>query len=127
VIDDLEKRVRALVAKVTGERIERISLKTRIVQDIGCDGADAEELFDAFAKQFDVDLSDIQWERHFSHEATHPLGCFLWMLVGLFGWSARSNMVISDTIGDKLEPISVGDLVEGARATRWVKSHSKKD
>jgi acyl carrier protein len=51
---DLEKRVKALVAEETGMRLDRLSLDTRIVEDIGCDGHDAVELFEAFARYFEV-------------------------------------------------------------------------
>jgi acyl carrier protein len=121
----LEKRVRALVADMTGTRIERISLNTRISHDIGCDGDDAVELFEAFAKEFDVDLSGIKWERHFGPEGGNPFGCFFIVLVVLFGWSARGNKIVSKWIpGDAGEPVTIGDLVAAARAKRWVKTYS---
>ena len=117
---DLEHRVKALVANETGMCIERISLDTRIAQDIGCDGDDACELFEAFAKEFDVDLSRLTWNKHFSPEGfLHPLGC----LVALFGWSCSS--AIGSVAGGDI-PVTVGDLVDAAKAKKWVKSYRTK-
>jgi len=116
---DLEERVKTLVARETSMRIERISLKTRIAQDIGCDGDDAAELFEAFAKEFDVDLTGIQWNKHFCGEGLPPGGLF-GVLVAVFGWAVRGKSLCDD---DFLEPITLGDLVEAATAKRWVKDY----
>jgi hypothetical protein len=119
---DLEKRVKALVARETGMRVERISLTTRVAQDIGCDGDDAVELFEAFAKEFDVDLKGIQWNKHFGPEG--GIGCPLGCLFAVFGWLVMRNKIVNNSFADDLsEPVTISDLVEAARAKRWVKTY----
>ena len=63
-------------------RQHKLSLKTRIAQDLGMDGDDPVEFFADFGKRFDVDFGDlhIRWDEHFAPEGSGPWGAMavLW-------------------------------------------------
>jgi hypothetical protein len=100
--------VKALVAEKTSAHPERLALETRINLDLGCDGDDAVELFEAFAEKFHVDMSSMEWNRYFSPEGC---GCLLaFVMLGLTGGMTA------------LEPVTVRDLVKAAEAKKWVKT-----
>jgi len=130
VSEDLEERIKALVAEHTGERLGRITLETRIRDDLPCDGDDAVDLFEAFAKEFEVDLSGIQWTKHFHSETDlgcMPLGCITplgWLFVFL-AWIVRGKKAYYYVFpaADPLVPVTVRDLVEAAKAKQWVKTY----
>jgi acyl carrier protein len=56
-VDPLELEVYRLVARERSEPIERISPATRLGADLGMDGDDAVEFFQAYEKAFQVDIS----------------------------------------------------------------------
>lgn len=114
--DNLEARVKALVAAETGTRLDGISSSTRLAEEIGIDGDDAVHFFERFAKEFDVDLTEMQWHMHFSDEGLGcPVGCVFALI---FGWSYTHGVPFSPFV-----PVTVGDLVEAAMAKRWVKKY----
>jgi hypothetical protein len=53
--------------------------ETRLAQDLGMDGDDAVKFFDAFQRDFGVDLEDLhmRWDQHFSPEGTLSLGALV--------------------------------------------------
>ena len=126
-------------------RQHKLSLKTRIAQDLGMDGDDAVEFFADFGKRFDVDFGDlhIRWDEHFAPEGSGSWGAMavlcicviagFWLhdLFGLlpsWGWGiALIGMaaVIHQCwfAKDTILPITVGDLVEAARSGRWTKPY----
>ena len=104
---EMAERVKAFVAVHTLHPRRRITLDTRLGEDIGVDGDDAVELFRDFGVHFEVDLSDIEWNRHFSSEGCNPIAALWYWTVG----RRRHPMV----------PVTIGDLVAAAEAGRWVK------
>jgi hypothetical protein len=94
-------RVRQLVATERGMQLESISLESRLLEDLGMEGDDAQEFFQRFAREFDVDLSAMRWRRHFSDE-------------GFFSWSTPDI------------PVTVRDLIDAASAKRWSMDYSSK-
>ncbi|MBL9187071.1 MAG: DUF1493 family protein [Opitutaceae bacterium] len=46
----------------------RIGYDTSLTKDLGLDGDDAVNFFDGFQQQFGVNLTGIQWKRHFGDE-----------------------------------------------------------
>lgn len=90
---------------------------TRLGQDLGVDGDDAEELMQAFAAQFNVDLDGFNFGRHFGSEApTNPLVLLGLLLRGIF-----SKLPFPQTKQPtSLMPITINDLVRAAEAGRWI-------
>ena len=53
-----------------GAKTASLTTSTRLLEDLGLVGDDAEEYLLAFAKKFGVDLSDLEFDRYFPDEAT---------------------------------------------------------
>ena len=84
------------VARQIGEPESQLSLKTRLLQDLGVAGDDADLLFASFAKRFGVDLTGLNLSDHFPCE-------YLW-------FSRGPNYV----------PVTIGDLLRAAETKRWL-------
>ncbi len=102
-VDDLEDRIRALVAERTGVSPETIQLDTDVVDDLRIYGDDVWELVETFAEEFSVEMGGFRWCHHSGPEGCNPL----WLLFP--PWWARKKHV----------PIRLGDLVESARRGVW--------
>lgn len=71
---EVEAAVIEFVVRETSANRSRLSLDTRLREDIGIDGADAVDFFEHFASTFGVDLSGFDISRHFGPEASfNPL------------------------------------------------------
>ena len=75
--DLLAAQVLAFVAHKIGVKPARLSLRSSLFHDLGVDGSDAEDLFEAFAHEFRVDLGAIRWDQHFGPEASFNPLCLL--------------------------------------------------
>jgi hypothetical protein len=67
--DRAEERVMQFTAQRWPVRKGRsLTTETRLAQDLGMDGDDAVDFFDAFQQDFGVDLEDLHmhWDQHFS-------------------------------------------------------------
>jgi acyl carrier protein len=100
------QEVKDFVAEVISTSPQELTALTRLGEDLGLDGDDAEDFMQAFAHRFQVDLSDFHFDLHFGPEAAYNpfLSFYLW----LFKPSAL-----------KLEPITIGDLVRAAKERKW--------
>ena len=63
-------RVRGLVSGQSGVPEAEITLETRLVEDLGIDGDDGDELLQAFAHEFGVDMSNMDPLNYFGDEGT---------------------------------------------------------
>jgi acyl carrier protein len=93
-----------LVAEQTGVTTSRITVATRIAQDLGVDGDSATDLLTAFAARFHVDLAAFEFSRHFGPEAG---GNPFYYLYCLFTGRGR------------LEPVTIADLATAAERGTW--------
>jgi acyl carrier protein len=100
----LEDEVKRLVAEKMAVRAEQLTPATRLLQDIGVDGADGWELMAAVGARFGIDMSGFQADLHFGPEGDAVTG---WA-ARLFGGERR-----------RFVPITVGDLVTAARSGQW--------
>jgi hypothetical protein len=144
-MDDPQERIISFTAKELGMKAERVRLDSRLSHDLGMDGDDAVEFFQAFGKDFNVDLEALwhHWDRHFRpegggpplgfvivigasvfvgdllHQAVRRIPVWGWMIVLIlaFGWAY--SRFFTERRG--LNPITVQDLVDAARTGKWVK------
>jgi len=138
VDDHLSARVLAFTARQLGYNIEKVGLESRLLEDLGLDGDDAGEFFQAFAQEFAVDLHDFSLSRHFGPEGIPfrvtlasllilalaaalaallswwAIPFFLAALVLLLGYRYRKSQRSSPG------SLRVLHLVQAATARRWV-------
>lgn len=122
---DLFDRVVRLVAKNRGLKTEKIKPESRLLQDLGCDGMDGDDLLAAIRDEFGVDFSGFVFERHFGQEGIplntdltdylcyNPLTCLFWKIF------QPENLKKYKPESFKKIPITVLDLYEAARAKKF--------
>lgn len=125
-----------------------VSLDSRLVQDLGIDGEEAIEFFEAYDKEFQVDLSlliDQSWQRHFGPKGgvhwsivagffvcylvasaldrwVGHLPQWVWYLATILTWAGLLRLRPFARSENELVPITVRDLVEAAQDQRWSKA-----
>ena len=141
-----EAHVLRFVADKTNVRLEKVSLVARLGHDLGVDGDDAVELFEAYEKEFHVDLRLLweTWSEHFGPEASFfvsppflvacvAIGTSIIFLQIISGISLPSwSIVVVAIVGGffvalgyvrvyrtPLKEITVADLVNAARRGAW--------
>lgn len=137
-----EERVFAFVVKQTDLR-KPLPGSHQLADDLGIDGDEAVDFFEAFKAEFQVDLEPLylNWSRHFGPEG-FPISVGLLMvvvgvaasvpaiLIGLPEWAVIGLGVAAmlgwlfglrawPLTGPRLTPITVDQLVEAAEAGRW--------
>ena len=105
--DIIFARVKTFVAKHAAIAQEKLKLDTRLLEDLGIDGADGVELIEAFCKAFEIkDMKYINISEYF-----YPEGDLLiWSLYCL----------LFDRKKLRKTPITLRDLAESAEAKRWI-------
>ena len=77
------ERIAQFVANQAGVPLDRVRPDTRVETDLGVTGDDAAELLEAYAQEFHVDLSALEFLRHFGPEGCLPgYGLYYWLLHG---------------------------------------------
>ena len=118
---DLTERVIRFVANETRTRPDRITVGSRLAEDLGIDGADGWELIEAYAQELGVDLEGIDYRHYFGAEGfdlSGPIVAVVRLGVAVIRWACRQGWSY-DPVND-LVPITIQDLVESARAGRWI-------
>jgi hypothetical protein len=100
----LADQVRHFICDFWRVRPDKLRSYTRMEEDLGMTGLDAEEFLEAFAKAFDVDLTGIQFHKHFGPECP------------IFSSYPGLTEAIKD-LGSY--PVTVGHLIEVAGAHQW--------
>jgi hypothetical protein len=111
---ELERRVQKFVAENAGTTVNRLEFSTTLRGDIGLEGDDAFEMMTAFAQQFNVDMRTYVHDKHFG-----PEGCGCFPLTLVLYWLRSEALPRTPWLGEEV-PITVGNLVEAARAGKWV-------
>ena len=79
----MNEEIIQFVSEETRVPAKKLNLETRLFHDIGLDGEDARELLDKFSYQFNVDISDLEFDMYFGPEAGfNPFSFLLSMLFG---------------------------------------------
>jgi hypothetical protein len=111
-------RVRGLVSGYSGVPEAEITLESRLVEDLGIDGDTGDELLEAFADEFDVDMSRMATFNYFDDEP--PLYWFSAVIPLLAAASpAFRRRVEHATRGRRA--VTVRALIRSARAGVWVR------
>jgi acyl carrier protein len=81
----IEDEVFEFVAKERGIQRDKLKLSDRLLVDLGMDGDDAVEFFEAFEKKFGVDLTYLQehWNEYFGPEGIPGPGPMLFSIVAM--------------------------------------------
>lgn len=149
--ENVEAQVIELVVKMTDVPPERVTLTTRLLDDLGIDGDDAVELFHGVHERFGTDLTHLyeKWSEHFGPEGM-PLSAGLVIIAaGVAGGvvfallnapigdvgagvaavvAAAAVVVASIWIGRKagfiedVTPITVGEVFRAVEAGTWPRS-----
>lgn len=103
--EKLASVVRQFIVNETGVIVGKVKDDTRLREDLGIEGNDAVDLLDRFAEVFSVDISNLDFCRHFGPEAGFSV---FWLLVRM-ATGTQTYLV----------PICVRDLITAARERRW--------
>ncbi len=143
--DRIEERVMRFTAQHWPVRKNRkLTTGTRLAQDLGMDGDDAVEFFDAFRQEFGVDLADldVHWNQHFAPEGSPSFGVMVvicvcitagfWVrdaigMLPAWAWGlaliAIAALIHRRLTNDNMIPVTIEDLIESARSGRWNKPY----
>lgn len=100
----LADRVRAMVAEKCGMGLSQIYPTSRLEEDFGMTGDDSACFLEAFAKEFGVDMSDLEFHKHFGPENSSLL------------WNSHPPAWLED---HGKYPVTVDHLVRVAEIGRW--------
>ena len=98
-------RLKKLLSQQSGTPVERITLDTRLAEDLGMTGLDASEFMDKYFAEFRVDPSGFTFGPYFHDEGGYGI-------VGLF------LFVINRGKTGK-PPMTVRQLLAGIQSGRW--------
>jgi hypothetical protein len=98
-------KIKSLLAERTGVAEERMTLETRLAEDLHMTGPKAAEFMRAFFAAFGIDDAQFSFARHFPAEqgAGGPIARLV------HGWGRR-------------EPVTILDLVRAAETGMWLDS-----
>lgn len=109
--DGINKNLLDLISQLSGLPPGGIRPESRILHDLGISGDDAVELLTAFAREFNVNLSEFPFDQYFPDEASFSFRSLWTWLLKLAGRRV-SEM-------DAWRPITVADLERAAELGRW--------
>lgn len=69
---ELFDRIRELVSEMAGVPVSKIHPDTRLEEDLGMTGIDSADFLEAFAKEFDIDLTGLDFHKHSGPEGCNP-------------------------------------------------------
>lgn len=115
--NDLVGEIAAMAQAKATRRVENVGPTTRLVADLGIDGADARAFMDALAENYGVSLGGMRWRRYFGEEGFDPLAPALvfWLrrLDRDFGLRWRQAESVA-------REVSIAHLARVTEAKRWL-------
>lgn len=145
--DTLEERILDFTAQQRAMKRSKISIDSRLNQDLGMDGDDAVDFFRLFSIEFRVDLDDLytHWDQYFGPEGGPSFGFLIitvlcitagfWLRdvtsvlpAWVWGIGLIAIVVVVHRLcfAKKMVPITVRDLVESSRSGRWSRSYDSR-
>lgn len=143
--NDPSNAVRKLLIEGQGVPEHKVTPDARILHDLGVDGDDAGELFEALHEQFGTDFTELnrQWRLFFNTEgmslrailisipAIIVCGVVAGALAAMLGWPTAvawglamalfvgGGRLLSRWFGREFQPLTVSGLAEIVHAGRW--------
>ena len=93
-----------LVIELRGKYEKPLGPETKLYEDLGMDGDDADEFIQEYIKKFDVDMSEFHFEHYFNLE----------------GFSLFSIIKSIFVQAPPLKSVSLGDLEKSAIKGKWI-------
>lgn len=112
----VQAQVVRFLAEITGTEPEAIMPDTLVNQELGVDGDDAMELLSAYAREFSVDISQLDYHAYFGPEQGATFGTLLIWLTQMLGLRPLYST----------RPLPVAYLVQAACTGVWQDSISSK-
>jgi hypothetical protein len=103
MLDAIAQEVVSFTEEQFPAMARKLSLETSLQDDLRMDGDDAADFLAVFSKRFGVDLSRLEFQRHFSPEGGINLVSMLFM-------SGFPSYV----------PVTIADLVDAATSKVWL-------
>ena len=100
-------KIKIFVSQKCAVSIQELSPQTQLTKDMGLDGDDAVDFMEAFSKEFDVDLSEFEFSKHFGPEAGFNPFVYLYYL-------------LSAKFKPQYIPITLYDLQEAINKKKWL-------
>lgn len=94
-----------------------LTSETRLLEDLGIDGDDAVEFFEAFQEKFQVDLSDLNLGKYFNDEGLDILG-ILTFFRKIFSKEKKLFIDKKDQY-NAIDSLKIRDLEQCKRIGRW--------
>lgn len=109
--DSLKLQLLEFTAMATGVPISKLSINSRLFEDLGLEGDDALEFMDSYFEKFKVDSADFQFGDYFGPEGFDLIG----LLINLIFDFLRGN-------SQSLKPLRISDLINSAQQGMWEKT-----
>ncbi|MDR2637450.1 MAG: DUF1493 family protein [Zoogloeaceae bacterium] len=132
--NDLESRIIESLSRFTGIDASKISSSSSITDDLGVGGDDGIDLMNEFSREFDVDITNFEFDKYFGHEP----GFSFHMLMAILAFGVIGSIIaiispalfvflsiivlllvriVYQTSGatSSLAPLTVADLIDLAR------------
>ncbi len=106
-----EQGVFELVSRKTGLPTTSLSLQQRLLQDLGIDCDDAAELLGELAKDYELDLRNLDFGKHFRSEPH---------LLTVFKLPSTRTRELAQKI-----PVTIADLILAVRTGTWAESATR--
>jgi len=102
----VEEQVFRFVSDFASEPASGLHLGTRIANDLGIDGDDADEFFAKFSTKFQVDMAGFVFSEFFQTEAGFNPFAYLWHRL-------RGSPQLSQ------KDVTIGELIASAAVGKW--------
>ena len=97
-----------VISAATGINRDRLTDETSLFHDCGVAGLDGEDMLKAIGRQFDLDVSQVDWPRYFGDELPYNPIYHLWCLI-------RGRRLDADIVR-----LRISDLRRSVAAGRWI-------
>ena len=100
-MSEIKQEVINFIISETSVGVEEVKLNSRLLEDLGVDGEDAEELIKNFSTKFNVNIDSFIFSSYFNPE--YPF------YVALFSWKKKHLKTFK--VIDLINSVSIGKLI----------------